>query len=132
MADRKIEIVDEDGRITISQDVIGSIAQLAAQKVNGIAHSISVASGLKSFFGGEETSSEIKTELTEEGVHIEVEIIVEYGHPVHEVAHGIQVNIQKDVEELAGINVDGIDVYVKKVVPRYREQTDHVEVGKED
>lgn len=118
MAEKKVEIVDEDGRITISEEVIASIARIAAEKVDGIARPTGgVSGGFKSFFGGEDLSPNIRTELTEAGVHVELKIAVEYGYPVHEVAQGIQVNVQKDIEEMAGVTVTGIDVYVKKVVP---------------
>jgi uncharacterized alkaline shock family protein YloU len=118
MAERRIEIVDEDGRITISEDVIAMIARIAAEKVDGMAHPPAGASGgLKSFFGGDELTPNIKTELNDDGVHVELKIAVEYGYPVHEVAQGIQGNVQKDIEELTGVTVTGIDVYVKKVVP---------------
>ncbi|MEA1870941.1 MAG: Asp23/Gls24 family envelope stress response protein [Candidatus Bipolaricaulota bacterium] len=118
MVEKKVNIGDEDGRISISEEVIAAIARIAAGKVDGIAHPSSSASGgLKSFFGGEDLSPAIKTELTEDGVHIELRIAVEYGYPVHEVAQGIQGNVQQDIEKLAGVTVTGVDVFVKKVVP---------------
>ena len=118
MVEKKVDIVDQDGRITISEDVIASIARIAAERVDGIARqSGGVTGGLKSFFGGEDLAPNIKTDLGEEGVHVELRIAVEYGYPVHEVAQGIQANVQKDIEELAGVTVTGVDVYVKKVVP---------------
>jgi uncharacterized alkaline shock family protein YloU len=116
MAERKVEIVDEDGRITITEDVIGAIAKMAAGKVDGIALSSSTTGGIKSFFGGEDLSPTIKTDLTDDGVHIELRITVEYGYPVHEVARGIQTNVQTDIEKLAGVTVTGVDVFVRKVV----------------
>ena len=118
MAERKVEIVDEDGRITISEEVISTIAQLSAEKVDGIARGSSGAGGgLRNIFGGEDISPIIRTELGDEGVRLELKIAVEYGYPVHEVAQGIQVHVQKDIEELAGVHVAGIDVNVKRVVP---------------
>ena len=118
MADKRVEIVDEDGRITIAEDVIASIARIAAEKVDGIAQSGSgVGGGLRSIFGGEDIAPNIKTELTDEAARIELRIAVEYGYPVHEVAQGVQRNVQNDIEKMAGINVSSIDVYVKKVVP---------------
>jgi len=45
MAERKVEIVDEDGLITISEDVIAAIARIAAGKVDGIALSTGGAGG---------------------------------------------------------------------------------------
>jgi len=117
MADKRVEIIDEDGRISIAEDVISSIARIAAEKVDGIAHSSGASGGLMSIFGGEDVAPNIKTELSDEDVRVELRISVEYGYPVHEVAQGVQQNVQRDIEELAGVNVANVDVFVKKVVP---------------
>lgn len=118
MAEKRVEIVDGDGRITIAEEVIASIARIAAEKVDGIARSTNaISGGIKSFFGGEDLATTIKTELTEDGVRVELRITVEYGYPVHEVAQGIQGNVRRDIEKLAGVSATGVDVYVKKIVP---------------
>ena len=118
MADKRVEIVDEDGRITIAEDVIASIARIATEKVDGIAQSDGGSSGgLRSIFGAEDVAPNIKTELSETNVRVELRISVEYGYPVHEVAQGVQRNVQQDIEQLAGVMVSNVDVYVKKVVP---------------
>jgi uncharacterized alkaline shock family protein YloU len=125
MADKRVEIVDEDGRISIAEDVIASIARIAAERVDGIALASGGSSGgLKSIFGGEDLAPNIKTELTGEEVRVELRIAVEYGYPVHEVAQGVQQNVQHDIESLAGISVTGIDVYVKKVAPPHTHDTE--------
>lgn len=117
MAEKRVDIVDEDGRVSVSDEVITSIAQIAADKVDGMARSAGGAGGgLKSIFGGEDVAPSIKTDLSDDGVRIEMRISVEYGYPVHEVAQGIQASVQKDIEELAGVTVAGIDVYVRKVL----------------
>jgi uncharacterized alkaline shock family protein YloU len=118
MADKRVEIIDEDGRISIAEDVIASIARIAADKVDGIAHSSGSGSGgLMSIFSGEDVAPNIKTELSNEQVRLELRISVEYGYPVHEVAQGVQQNVQRDIEQLAGVTVSHVDVFVKKVVP---------------
>jgi len=118
MADKRVEIIDEDGRITIAEDVIAAIARVAADKVDGIARSSSGGSGgLMSIFGGEDVAPNIKTDLVGDQVRVELRISVEYGYPVHEVAGGVQRNVEQDIERYAGVNVANVDVYVKKVVP---------------
>jgi len=118
MADKRVELIDEDGRISIAEDVIASIARIAAGKVDGIAHSSGSGSGgLMSIFSGEDVAPNIKTELSNEEVRVELRISVEYGYPVHEVAQGVQQNVQRDIEQLAGVTVSHVDVFVKKVVP---------------
>ncbi len=116
MAERKIEIIDEDGKITMGEEVITSIARIAAGRVDGIIKTPS-GGGFRGIFGGEDLSPNIRTELSDAGVHVELRIAVEYGYPVHEVAQGVQAKVEKDITELAGVNVTGVDVYVKKIVP---------------
>lgn len=119
MAEKRVELIDEDGRISIAEDVIASIARIAAEKVDGIAHSSGSGGGggLMSIFGGEDVAPNIKTELSDDEVRVELRISVEYGYPVHEVAQGVQQNVQRDIEQLAGVTVANVDVFVKKVVP---------------
>jgi len=125
MAEKKVEIIDEDGRITIAEDVIASIARAAADKVDGIARSSSSGSGgLMSIFGGEDVAPNIKTDLVGDQVRVELRITVEYGYPVHEVAGGVQRNVEQDIEKYAGVNVANVDVYVKKVVPPHTHEQD--------
>jgi len=72
MADKRVELIDEDGRISIAEDVISSIARIAAEKVDGIAHSSSGGGGgLMSIFGGEDVAPNIRTELSDEDVRVE-------------------------------------------------------------
>jgi uncharacterized alkaline shock family protein YloU len=118
MADRKIEIQDEEGRITISDDVIAAIARFATEKVPGAARPVRTSGlGIMGLFGGEDLSPNIKTELDEKGVHLELRIVVEYGYPVHEVARGVQAAVRADMAEIAAIPVTGVDVLVRKVIP---------------
>jgi len=117
MAEKRIEITDENGRITMAEEVIVAIARIAAERVTGIARSTGGAGGLKGIFGGEDIAPAVKIELANDQARIELRIAVEYGYAVHAVARGVQENVEVDVERLAGVAVSSVDVYVKKVVP---------------
>ena len=117
MAEKRIEITDENGRITMAEEVIVAIARIAAERVMGIARSTGGAGGLKGIFGGEDIAPAVKIELANDQARIELRIAVEYGYAVHAVARGVQENVEVDVERLAGVAVSSVDVYVKKVVP---------------
>jgi uncharacterized alkaline shock family protein YloU len=117
MAEKRIEITDENGRITMAEEVITAIARIAAERVTGIARSTGGAGGLKGIFGGEDIAPAVKIELANDQARIELRIAVEYGYAVHAVARGVQENVEVDVERLAGVAVSSVDVYVKRVVP---------------
>lgn len=116
MAEKRIEITDENGRITMAEEVITAIARIAAERVTGIARSTGGAGGLKGIFGGEDIAPAVKIELANDQARIELRIAVEYGYAVHAVARGVQENVEVDVERLAGVAVSSVDVYVKRVV----------------
>ncbi len=117
MAEKRIEIADENGRITMAEEVITTIAKIATERVTGIARSPASSGGLKGIFGGEDIAPAVKLELANDQARIELRIAVEYGYPVHSVARGVQENVEVDVEKLTGVAVSSVDVYVKKVVP---------------
>ena len=123
MPERRVEIVDEDGRITITEDVIASVARIAAERVDGIAHAASSPGGLQRIFGGEDLAPNIRAELADGAVRLELRIAVEYGYPVHEVAGAVQQNVQNDVERLSGVSVSSVNVNVKKVVPPHTHES---------
>ena len=117
MAEKRIEITDENGRITIAEEVISAIARIAAERVTGIARSSGATGGLKGIFGGEDIAPTVKLELANDQARIELRIAVEYGYPVHSVARGVQESVEVDIEKFAGVAVSSVDVYVKRVVP---------------
>lgn len=117
MAEKRVEITDANGRVTIAEEVIAAIARIAAERVTGVARSAGAAGGLKGIFGGEDVAPSVKIELASEQARIEVRIAVEYGYPVHSVARGVQENVEVDIEKFAGVAVSSVDVYVKRVVP---------------
>ncbi len=117
MAEKRVEITDANGRVTIAEEVIAAIARIAAERVTGVARSAVGAGGLKGIFGGEDVAPSVKIELASEQARIELRIAVEYGYPVHSVARGVQENVEVDIEKLTGVAVSSVDVYVKRVVP---------------
>jgi uncharacterized alkaline shock family protein YloU len=123
MAEKRIEIADDSGRITIAEEVISSIARIAAERVTGIARSSGASGGLKGIFSGEDPAPTVKLEMANDQARIELRIAVEYGYPVHSVARAVQESVEVDIEKLAGVAVSSVDVYVKKVVPPQRHDT---------
>lgn len=70
--------------------------------------------------------------MDDNDVRIRITIMTEYGHPVHQVAQGVQENVKADIERLTGAPVSGIDVYVTKVVPASDDLPTEEEQGDDD
>ena len=101
-------------RVSITEQVIASIAGLAATSVEGISELRgSVADNLKAILGEEGRSGRgVVTRVEGNDVYITLHVAVEYGHPIHEVAQQLQRAVKDEVEGMTGLRVRAVDVYV--------------------
>ena len=112
-----VEEVNEAEGIKISNDVIAVIAGVAASEVPGVA---AMAGGLtggltEALKGKKNLAKGIKVEATEKTANIDVNIIVEYGSRIPDVAFEIQNRVKKSVESMTGLKVTEVNVHVQGV-----------------
>ena len=112
-----VEEVKESEGIKISNDVIAVIAGVAASEVPGVA---AMAGGLtggltEALKGKKNLAKGIKVEATETTANIDVNIIVEYGSRIPDVAFEIQNRVKKSVENMTGLKVTEVNVHVQGV-----------------
>ena len=122
------EIKTEDDGIKISDDVVSVIAGVAVSEVQGVAGMAGgFAGGISEVFSGKKNLAKgIKTEINEKNVKIDVNIIVEYGSRIPDVAFEIQNRVKKAVESMTGLKVEEVNVHVQGV------NTDTASIEKED
>ena len=103
--------------IEISNDVIAVIAGVAVSEVQGVASmSGSFAGGITEVLSGKKNMAKgIKVEKTENTAKIDVNIIVEYGSRIPDVAFEIQNRVKKSVENMTGLKVAEVNVHVQGV-----------------
>ena len=118
--------------IKIANDVIAVIAGVAVSEVQGVASmSGGFAGGITEVLSGKKNLSKgIKVDSDEKEVKIDVNIIVEYGTRIPDVAFEIQNRVKKSVENMTGLKVSEVNVHVQGVKTE-REETDN-EINKED
>ena len=111
------EIKTENEGIQISNDVIAVIAGVAVSEVPGVAGMVgSFAGGISEVFSGKKNLAKgIKVEATETQAKIDVNIIVEYGSRIPDVAFEIQNRVKKAVENMTGLKVEQVNVHVQGV-----------------
>ena len=112
-----VEEVKESEGIKISNDVIAVIAGVAASEVPGVA---AMAGGLtggltEALKGKKNLAKGIKVDATETTANIDVNIIVEYGSRIPDVAFEIQNRVKKSVESMTGLKVTEVNVHVQGV-----------------
>ena len=114
------EVVQEEEEaegIKISDDVISIIAGKAVSEVEGVASMAGgFAGGISEVLSGKKNLSKgIKVDIEEKEVKIDVNIIVEYGVRIPDVAYEIQNRVKKAVETMSGLKVSSVNVHVQGV-----------------
>ena len=107
---------DNDG-IKISDDVVAVIAGVAVSEVPGVSGmSGGFAGGITEVLSGKKNLAKgIKVVIEEDKVKIDVNIIVEYGSRIPDVAFEIQNRVKKSVEGMTGLRVEEVNVHVQGV-----------------
>ena len=115
--ENKEEIDTENSGVKISNDVVAVIAGVAVSEVQGVASMQSgVAGGISEVLSGKKNRTKgIKVEIEENTAKIDVNIIVEYGTRIPDVAFEIQNRVKKAVESMTGLNVEEVNVHVQGV-----------------
>lgn len=108
---------EEGNGIEISNDVIAVIAGVAVSEVQGVsAMSGGFAGGITEVLSGKKNLAKgIKVEKSENNAKIDVNIIVEYGSRIPDVAFEIQNRVKKAVESMTGYKVEEVNVHVQGV-----------------
>ena len=127
------EIEENNEGIKISNDVVAVIAGIAVSEVPGVAGmSGGFAGGISEVLSGKKNLSKgIKVEANEKEVKIDVNIIVEYGSRIPDVAFEIQNRVKKSVENMTGLKVEEVNVHVQGVKTE-KDEEDTVDYEKED
>ena len=114
------EIEENHEGIKISNDVVAVIAGVAVSEVRGVASMAGgFAGGISEVLSGKKNLSKgIKVDADEKEVKIDVNIIVEYGSRIPDVAFEIQNRVKKSVENMTGLTVTDVDIRIASVEMR--------------
>ena len=101
------------GTIMIHRDVIASIASLAASETEGVKGiGRDFKTGVLELFGRKPVAS-IKVGIeSNEGVRVEVPLIIKYGFNIPDVANRVQENIRKALEKMTDLSIKDININV--------------------
>ena len=111
-----VEVVAGEG-IEIADEVVAVIAGKAVTEVSGVAEMAGgFAGGITEVLSGKKNLAKgIKVEKIENNTKIDVNIIVEYGSRIPDVAFEIQNRVKKSVEDMTGLKVEEVNVHIQGV-----------------
>ena len=112
-----LESETTENTIKISDDVVSIIAGKAVSEVEGVSSMAGgFAGGITEVLSGKKNFSKgIKVEVGEKETKIDVNIIVEYGSRIPDVAFDIQNRVKTAVEGMTGLKVVAVNVHVQGV-----------------
>ncbi|CAM4253966.1 Asp23/Gls24 family envelope stress response protein [Paenibacillus tarimensis] len=113
----------QTGIVRISDDVVSTIAGLAALETPGIAGmSGGISEGLAKRLSGKNVQKGVSVEVGQLEAAIDLRVIVQYGIPIHEVCRQLQDNVREAVENMTGLHVVEVNVKVEGVAFREDEK----------
>ena len=107
----------ENGKIIISEDVLCTIAGIAASEVAGVESMAgSIVGGIVEMIGKKNNGKGIKVEVAEDNiVSVDVHFVAKYGVKLTEVCWEIQEKVKKAIETMCGMEVEKVNAYVEGI-----------------
>lgn len=108
--------VEGNDTIKISNEAVATYAGIAVSEVPGVYGMAGTFAGITEALSGKKNLTRgIKVDVGEKDAKIDVNIIVEYGARIPEVAFEIQTRVKKSVENMTGLKVLEVNVHVQGV-----------------
>lgn len=108
---------NELGDITVEKEVVETIAGMAAMDCYGLVGMVAqnIQSGISNILGLDSIRKGVEVSNTDEGLNVEVYVIVGYGIKISEVAWNVMQKVRYELEKNAGIPVANVNVNIKGV-----------------
>ncbi|MBS7225025.1 MAG: Asp23/Gls24 family envelope stress response protein [Clostridiaceae bacterium] len=115
----------DQGAIKISEDVVASIAALAASETEGVSGLYSsFTKDIASFLGKKNLSKGVHVVLGEDDtVEVEICYLAKYGYSICEIAKNVQESVRSSIEAMTGLKTSCVNIYVGGVMFDAPEET---------
>ena len=123
-------IKETNGNIKISDEVIITIASVAVSEIEGAQCVTGALNEIAQKFGKKNFANGIKVSV-EEDVTLDINIVVDYGVKIPEVAWNVQDNVKKSVEVMSGLTVGRVNVHVVDINQPKNVETEAEELTEE-
>jgi len=101
------------GRITIAAEAISQIVGYTAAECYGVVGM--AGKGLKRLLTRDRLTQGIAVSGSEEGLRLDLHVVVEYGLNLAEVAATVRSRVAYEVERLTGLTVAAVEVHIEDV-----------------
>ena len=116
------DLVSSQGKTTIADTVVSKIAGMAAREVSGVYR---LGGGTARAFGaireripgsgGPNVSQGVSVEVGETQAAIDIDVVVEYGVAIPDLAAGIRRNVIQSLQRMTGLEVVEVNIAVDDI-----------------
>ena len=108
---------NEMGKLGISDDILATIAGMAAVECQGVAGMANrrLQDELADILGKENPGRGVEVIHKQEQLILRLFVIIHYGSRIREVARQITEKVSQSIQELAGVHVDRVEIQVDGV-----------------
>ncbi len=113
-----VQFDNELGKVYVSDDCIATIAGSAAMECYGLVGMVSrsgIKDGIAVLLGRDNWTKGVEVKRDDQGLHIDLYIIVSYGTKISEVAHNIRSKVAYVLNDVIGLDVSTVNIYVQDV-----------------
>jgi uncharacterized alkaline shock family protein YloU len=110
-------VMDAQGRTIIADGVVAKVAGIAAGEIDGVHELVSTGagkamSGLARAAGGDMRATGVHVEVGEREAAVDLNIVVDYGVSIPQVADAVRHNITSRVLAMTGLQVKEVNIAV--------------------
>lgn len=129
--DEKTINIEGNDSIKIANEAVATYAGIAVSEVSGV-YGMAGGFALSAISGKKNLTKGIKVDVGEKNAKIDVNIIVEYGARIPEVAFEIQSRVKRSVETMTGLKVLEVNVHVQGVHAITEKEEKNEEIEEEE
>lgn len=103
----------DQGSVRISEDVIASIAAIAATETPGVGNLYSgIGNNVAEFLGKKNLAKGVRVEFHGDLVEVEISMLVEFGYNIREVSKQVQASVRSSIESMTGMRTTAVNINI--------------------
>jgi uncharacterized alkaline shock family protein YloU len=103
------------GKVTIAPSVLTTIVRLTALEQEGVHRLAPVPRPMRGLLTGSRADEGILLGVSDKGVSLELHVVAEANANMLELGGTLQVEVIRAIEEMVGLQVKSVDVYIDDV-----------------
>ena len=112
-------LVTQHGKTSIADGVVAKIAGIAAREVSGV-HALGggtarAMGAVRERMGGQTHALGVSVEVGERQAAVDVDVVLDYGTSIADVAEGVRRNVISSIERMTGLEVTEVNVAVNDI-----------------